>query len=72
MALLTVANDRGAGGDDGDEVAEATRPLHPTVCLVVIEYNTGKTTGVTPGPSPLHEARGRLGEPVQGVTIDVA
>ena len=72
MVLLTVHNDRGAGGDDGDEATEATRPLHPTVCLVVIEHNTGKTPGVTPGPSPLHEASGRLGEPVQGVTIDMA
>ena len=72
VVLLTVHDDRGTGGDDGDEAAETTRPFHPAIGLVVVKHDTGEAAGVTPGPSPLHEAGGGLGEPVQGVTIHMA
>ena len=72
VVLLPVHNDGTTGGDDGHEAMEAARTLHRTIGVVVIEHDTGKTAAITRGPSPLHEAGGRLCGPVQGVAIDVA
>ena len=39
VMLLAVHDDSGPAGDDGDEAAEAARPFHLTISLVVVEHD---------------------------------
>ena len=51
--MLAAHDDRSTGGDDGNEAAEATRPFHPTVGLVVVKHHRRSMGSAPPAAGTL-------------------